>query len=193
MEKTVCTPPNEDCYYQRCDKCCNVNVSDLFIGDDDFDEELDTSWSLWVTTNNHVELQHFTGSFRSLLDQLNSRWLSFVTHTYVTRQQREYIKKIKLTSSLTTFAVVHVDFAENFGFITQKEIQSAYWNKKQVTIYTVVINVGANHRNMVIVSNRMVHDTTFVYCTQKIIVSFIRKEFPTVNKINYVRYDTILF
>jgi hypothetical protein len=86
-----------------------------------------------------------------------------------------------------------MDFAENFTLIIQKEIQSAYWNQKQVTIYTVVINVGANHRNMVIISDRMVHDTTFVYCTQKLIVEFIREEFPTIMKINYVRYEITVF
>ncbi len=83
--------------------------------------------------------------------------------------------------------MIQVDFAENFSFIIQKEIQSAYWNQKQATIYTVVINIGADHRNMVIISDRMIHDTTFVYCTQKLMVAFIREEFPTVNKINYVR------
>jgi uncharacterized membrane protein len=105
-------------------------------------------------------LQHFNGSFRSLVDELNGRWSSFVTHTYVTRQQRDSIKNIKLTSSLTTFAVIQIDFAENFSFIVQKEVQSAYWHQKQATVYTVVINIGANHRNMVIISNRMAHDTT---------------------------------
>jgi hypothetical protein len=189
IDKTVCPFHSEDCYYYRCDKCCNVNASDLFINDDDFDDKLDASWSLWITKNNRVELQHFTGSFRSLIDELNGRWSSFVTHTYVTRQQRDYIKNIKLASSLTTFAVIQVDFAENFTIIVQNEIQSAYWNQKQVTIYTIAINIGADHRNMVIISDRMVHDTTFVYCTQKLIVAFIREEFPTVTKINYVRYE----
>ncbi|CAF4835922.1 unnamed protein product, partial [Rotaria magnacalcarata] len=59
---------------------------------DDIEEKPDTTWSLWTTNNNHVELQHFNGTFRSLIDQLNGRWPSFVTHTYVTRQQRDYIK-----------------------------------------------------------------------------------------------------
>ena len=122
-----------------------------------------------------------------MIDQLNERWPSFVTHTYVTRQQREHIKKIKLTSSLTTFVVVHMDFAENFSFVIQKEIQSAYWHQKQATLYTIVISVGSDHRSMVIVSNRMVHDTAFVYSAQQIIVKFIREEYPSVQRINYVR------
>ena len=194
VNKAVCTLSTENCYRQQCDNCSSRNGSDLLmIDEDDLDETLDTNWSLWVTTNNRVELQHFHGSFRSLIEQLNSRWSSFITHTYVTRQQREYIKTLKLTSTFTTFAVIHVDFAENFTFVIQKEIQSAYWNTKQSSLYTIVLDIGNDHRNMVIISNRMQHDTTFVYCTQQLIVKFIREEYPTVSKINYVRYEITLF
>lgn len=194
VDKTVCISSTEDCYHQRCDNCGDINVSDLFIVEDDIEEALDTNWSLWVVTNNRVELQHFSGSFSSLINQLNARWAAFVTHTYVTRQQREYIKRIKLTSSFTTFAVIHMDFAENFSFVVQKEIQSSYWNQKQATLYTIVIDVGSDHRNMIIISNRMVHDTTFVYCAQRLIVKFIREEYSTIHKLNYVRYEmTFLF
>ncbi len=194
VDKTVCAHPTEDCYNGTCNTCCSMSVSSLFITNrDDIDEMPDTTWSLWTTTNNHIELLHSHGSFRSLIDQLDRRWSSFVTHTYVTRQQREYIKTIKLTSHLTTFAVVQMDFAENFSFVVQKEIQSAYWNKKQASLYTIVITVGTDHRNMVIISNRMVHDTAFVYCAQKLIVKFIKDEYPTIQKINYVRYEINVF
>ncbi len=194
VDKTVCAHPTEDCYNGTCNTCYSMSVSSLFITNrDDIDEMPDTTWSLWTTTNNHIELLHSHGSFRSLIDQLDRRWSSFVTHTYVTRQQREYIKTIKLTSHLTTFAVVQMDFAENFSFVVQKEIQSAYWNKKQASLYTIVITVGTDHRNMVIISNRMVHDTAFVYCAQKLIVKFIKDEYPTIQKINYVRYEINVF
>jgi hypothetical protein len=193
VDKIVCIYPSEACYNRCCDNCCNLNVSDLFLQGVDIDEQADTTWSLWTNNNNYVELQHCSGTFRSLLDQLNSRWPVFVTHTYVTRQQRDYIKFIKINSSVTTFAVVHMDFAENFAFVVQKEIQSAYWSKKQATVYTIVIKIGSNHRNMVIISNRMVHDTSFVYCVQMILVKFIREEYPTVQKINYVRYEISFF
>ena len=193
VDKTVCALPSEDCYNRRCDNCCNINVSDIFIIDTDIDEQADTAWSLWTIANNHVELQHLSGSFRTLIDQLNVRWPAFVTHCYVTRQQRDYIKAIKMSSSFSTFAVVQMDFAENFSFVVQKEIQSAYWNQKQATIYTTVISVGTDHRNVVIISNRMVHDTSFVYCAQKLIVSFVREKYPTIQKIKYVRYETTFY
>ena len=119
--------------------------------DAEIDEKPDAAWSLWTTTNNRVELLHCHGSFRSLIDELDGRWSSFVTHTYVTRQQRDHVKAIKLTSNLTTFVVVQMDFAESFSFVVQKEIQSAYWNQKQASLYAIVITINTEHRNMTII------------------------------------------
>lgn len=185
--------PTENCYYRLCDRCSCITVSNLLWDDPhSIDEMVDVTWSLWIMTNSHVELQHFNGSLRSLIEQLNSRWSAFVTHTYVTRQQRDYIKTLRINSSLTTFATVDMDFAENFSFVVQKEVQSAYWSKTQATIYTVVINIGNNHLNIVIISNCMVHDTKFVYCAQQQIMKFIRKEYPTLNKIYYIRLGIVV-
>lgn len=139
LTQSVCLCPSEDCHYRRCDNCSNGNVSDLFVTTDDIDEQVDTTWSFWSTSNNRVELQHRSGSFRSLIEQFNTIWPAFITHSYCTRQQREHIKSIRVDSSFTTFVVIQLDFAENFSFIVQKEIQSAYWNKKQATVFTVFI------------------------------------------------------
>jgi hypothetical protein len=158
------------------------------MSDSEIDEQNDANWSIWTTCQNRVELQHRTGSFRSLVDQLNSVWSAFMTHSFVTREQRDHIKLIKKSSSLTTFAVVQIDFAENFSFVVQKEVQSAHWNHKQATIFTVFIKVGSDHRNMVIISNYMDHDTTFVYCALQQITQFIRAIYPNISKINYVRF-----
>ncbi len=127
--------------HNLCDRsygaCCNIHVSNLFIIDDDVDEKLDTSQPLWISSNNRVGLQYFSGSFRSLIDQLNSQQSSFVTHIYITRQQRYYIKTIKLNCNFSTFAVAQMDFAQSFSFVVHKQIQSAHWNQKQATFYTV--------------------------------------------------------
>ena len=190
LNKSVCCVPTENCYYRMCDKCSSVNVSNLLWNkDDSINEKTEVTWSLWVMINNRVELQHFNASLLSLIEQLNSHWTAFITHTYVTRQQRDYIKTTRINSNLTTFATIYMDFAENFSFIVQNEIQSAYWNQKQATIYTVVINVGNSHRNIIIISNCMVHDTKFVYCIQQLLMKFVRKEYPTIHKMNYIRRD----
>ena len=145
----------------------------------EIDETVDTARSLWTNINYRVKLLHYHGSFWSLNDNLDSRRSFFVTHAHVTRQQRDYVKAIKLASHFTTFAAEQVNFVENFSFAVQKEIQSAYQNEKRASLYKILISIGMEHWNMVIISNRMIHDTTFVYRAQKLIVKFIQNEYPS--------------
>ena len=82
--------------------------------------------------------------------------------------------------------MVQLDFAQNFSLIVQREIQSAYYSRRQATILTIYIRIGDEHRNMVIISDYHAHDTRFVYSVQKYIVDFIRKQYPNIYKVNYV-------
>ncbi|CAF4451074.1 unnamed protein product, partial [Rotaria sp. Silwood2] len=121
------------------------------------------SWSIWKKLNSRYELLHLTGIFRALLEEIDDLWPNFITHSFHTREQRDYIALIKEKSSITTFAVV-----------------------QQATIFTVYIRIGEEHRNLVIISDYLAHDTRFVYSGQKIIIDFLRKEYPNIFKINYV-------
>ena len=64
---------------------------------------------------------------------------------------------IKEKSSITTFVLIQLGFAQNFSFITQSEVQSAYYVRQQATILTVYIKVGEKHRNMVFISDYLAH------------------------------------
>ena len=70
----------------------------------------------------------------------------------------------------------------------QREVQQGFFSQHQVTIFTVHLTIGQQHRNLAIISDCMEHPTAFVYCAQKLIVQFIKHNFPLVKKINYVRW-----
>ena len=109
-------------------------------------------------------------------------------HSYINREQRTYINELRIKSSCLSYAVVQTDFAENYTFLRQREVQAAHWNNRQATLFTVHIKLGNEHKNMVIISDYMRHDTAFVHCAQGLIVDFLRKNYPQVTKINYLRY-----
>ena len=186
VEKTICTIPSERCYYRLCTNCLHLKASDILSDGIDVEIQDSASWSIWKKLNSRYELLHLTGTFRALLEEIDDLWPNFITHSFYTREQRDYIALIKEKSSITTFAVVQVDFAQNFVFVTQREVQSAYYSRKQATIFTIYIRIGEEHRNMVIISDYLAHDTRFVYSAQKIIIQFLRKEYPNIFKINYV-------
>lgn len=186
VQESVCKSPSEKCYYRSCIDCKNIQAS--FILTDGFDFELEESatWSVWKKMGPRYELLHIDGPLRVLLNEIDAIWPSFITHQFYTRKQRDYISLIKEKSSLITYAIVQMDFAQNFAFFAQNEIQSAYYSRRQAALYTVYIKVGEEQRNMVIISDYMPHDTKFVYCAQKLVVEFLVKEYPNIFKINYV-------
>ena len=117
---------------------------------------------------------------------LDNLWPNFITHSYYTHERRDYVTFIKEKSSITTFAVIQLDFAQNFFLITQREIQSAYYSRQQATILTSYIRVGEEHQNMVFISDCLAYDTKFVYCAQNVIITFLREKYPYVFNVVYV-------
>ena len=77
-----------------------------------------------------------------------------------------------------SFIVVQMDFAENYTFVRQREVQAAHWNNQQATLFIVHIKIANSHKNLVIISDYMHHDTAFVYCAQRLIAEFLQKHFP---------------
>ena len=114
--------------------------------------------------NVRYELLQLTGTFQALMEEIDHLWSNFITHSVYTHKQRNYIALIKEISSITTFAVAQLDFARNFSFVIQREVQSAYYSRQQAAILTVYIKIGEEHRNMVFISDYLTHDTRFVYC-----------------------------
>ena len=75
----------------------------------------------------------------------------------------------------------------NYALMRQREVQQGFFSQHQVTIFTVHLTIGQQHRNLAIISDCMEHSTAFVYCAQKLIDQFITHNIPLVKKINYVR------
>ncbi|CAF1022728.1 unnamed protein product [Adineta steineri] len=186
VNRIVCGIPGEDCYNGRCDTCGIISPSDILLQNIMIDDDEQFPWSQWITANNKIDLLHINGSVSSFLDEINNKWKQFLLHWYITTVQKEYIKSIRLNSSFTTHIVAQLDFAENYSIFYQREIQSYHWNNDQVTIFTVQLKVGSVHKNIVIISNYMLHNTAFVYVAQSIIVNYIKQHFPFIQIINYL-------
>ncbi|CAM4961315.1 unnamed protein product [Rotaria socialis] len=103
---------------------------------------------------------------------------------YINGEQRNFINDLRIKSSHVSYAVIQIDFAENYAFLRQREVQAAHWNNQQATLFTIHMKIGSEHNNMVIISDYMRHDTAFVHGAQRLIVDFLRKHYPQVKKIN---------
>jgi hypothetical protein len=139
------------------------------------------------TTVSKISMQRVSGSIRDLLEEFDVKWAKFAVHNYCTRQQQEYIKKIKEEAHADRTVIVQMDFAENHSLIVQYEIQQAHSTTPQATIFTVHITVDkTTHHSLAFVSDHLDHNIDFVHAAQRVIAQFIRHRHPTVRRVNYI-------
>lgn len=183
----MCAITTEECFTRECTTCGSIEPSDILTRNIDYDDDDSVSWSLWKTEDKKVDLHQITGSISSLLSEIDSQWSAFLYHWHCTVEQRDYIKELRERSSDKTFVVAQVDFAQNYTLVHQRAVQGYHWNNQQVTLFTAHLKIGQKHKNLVVISNHMSHNTAFVYSAQRIIVSFVRDHYPQVTRINYLR------
>ena len=143
ISMAVCTTPNPDCFLGFCQHCGDTSPSSVLL--DQFahsDEDDSWSWFQWETVNKKVDLQDTRGTIGSLLTAIDDRWSSFLVHSYCNREQRASIENLRKQSSEHTYIVAQIDFAENYTFVRQREVQSAHWNNQQATIFTIHLRVS---------------------------------------------------
>jgi hypothetical protein len=134
-----------------------------------------------------ISMQRVSGSIRDLLEEFDVKWPKFAVHHYWTRQQQEYIKKIKEEAHANRTVAVQMDFAENHSLIVQHEIQQAHWTTPQATIFTVHVTVDKTaHYSLAFISDHLDHDVDFLHAAQGLIVQFILHRYPTVKRVNYI-------
>ena len=86
-------------------------------------------------------------------------------------------------------ALILGDFAENYKFVVQDEVQSFHWNNLQCTLHPVVVYYRADgkllHMSYCIISDDMTHDVAMVYEMQKFIIAAIKSKLPYIVKVEY--------
>ena len=159
----------------------------ILMNRNDIDLDDNCSWTIWKKANNKFDLQQMTSSVYSPATAIEERWSAFLLYAYSNRQQRDHIKELRSRSSINTFVVAQIDFLMNYTLIRQREVQQGSFSQHQVTIFTVHLTIGQQHRNLAIINDCMEHSTAFVHCAQKRIVQFLKYYLLFVKKIKYVR------
>ena len=187
IDQMVCNNDMEDCFIGECQLCSSKSVVDILIKKSVLILMKIARGLFWKKLDNKFDLQQVTSSVEALLDQIEEKWSSFLLHTYCNRRQREYIADLRAQSSKTTFIVAQVDISMNYNLIRLREVQQASFSQKQASIFTIHITIGKEHRDIAIISNSIEHSITFVYCAQKVLADYLKKNMPFVKKIIYVR------
>lgn len=121
--------------------------------------ELDTvNYLQWVSTD-RTKLITITESKADFMDNFSSQ---LTRHSFVAKAQSSYMKELKSTMQPVHDIILQGDFAENFSYVVQDEIQSFHWENRLPLWHHRQENGNLEHCNICVVSDTKEHSTTTV-------------------------------
>ena len=118
------------------------SIDDEFAGFDDTEatedvEEERVTFKQWVSTDS-VDLITQTIPLSEFLTTLSHQINSIPYHSYIAKSEARYLSEIK--QNLEEDDIIALgDFAENYTFLIQDEIQGYHCSKQQCTLHPLVI------------------------------------------------------
>ena len=200
MAQVVCDVGSRKCMVHRCDDCpgqsnlttylheqlSHLNSNDLII------------FKQWVSTD-RADIKQIALSLPDYIDHLSKQSDDLTSHSYISKCQANYLRELKSTLPEGEIIVL-ADFAENFSFVVQDEVQGYHWNKSQCTLHPIVIYYKVRNANnddelvlkslpLCFVSDDLNHDAGFVYALQHELHKIISTEMPVPIKHIYYFSD----
>ena len=110
-------------------------------------------------------------------------------HSFLARCQANFLRATK-ESLKANKVIVLGDFAENYQFLVQDNIQSYQQSKEYCTLHLLVVyfiddNRNIQHNSLCFISDDNNQNTNFVYKIQTILVDYLKENLPIVDKIFY--------
>lgn len=141
----------------------------------------------WITTDRST-LAQLTTPVPEFVSTLIDNLEKLTSHSYIAKSQSSYLRQLKDNIAENT-AILLLDFAENYAFTAQDEIQSYHWNTSQATLHPVCVYYRVEDRlqclSFCIVSDDMDHDVSLVYQIQKKSIEYVKMKIKDLTNIIY--------
>ena len=143
----VCNIQKMECMVDRCHKCPTYTALREYaeLKFQEYTEE-DITYSQWDSTN-RTTLRTHTTPLNEFIELLVYYIVNLSEH-FIAKSQARYLKAQKEAED-KEICIILLDFAENYHFTVQDEVQGYHWNKDQCTVHPVVICYN-NQQNQLI-------------------------------------------
>ena len=184
----LCHVPLQYCFFGDCENCGDTEQLQLHLEqlfDENFIDEV--SYKKWTNTDRSM-LETVTEATEDFIVSFISLLKDYAKHSLLTTLQTSTYQDKK--NGLQPGEVLVVcDFAENYSFVVQDEVQSFHWNNSMVTLHPFVayFKTGEElkHTSFVSISECNVHDTASVHLFPKKFHEHLREEVGNVRKVLY--------
>ena len=189
MSKTVCSVERKECMLSQCDDCPGNEplVEHIYELLGDYEEDFEVHYKQWLTTD-RANLLNLTADVPTFVDLLVASLEKLRPHSYTARSQSEYLSQLKQDLDPSSIILLG-DFAENYAFVVQDEIQSYHWNTQQCSLHPIVIYYKDNdilkHISYCYISDDIVHDVAFVYKIIQAIIPELKLEITDLKKVYF--------
>jgi hypothetical protein len=189
LETIVCDIANEKCMLNFCQQCPGFELLRIMFNNDHIQYTEYVNFKQWVSTD-RAALITMTKSYDEFFEYLSEQLIKLKTHHFIAKQQSSYLRA-KKESLLETECIVLGDFAENYTFVVQDEIQSYHWVNLQATLHPYTIYYKSTTSNILktksfcIISDHLKHNADSVFSFQSRLLQQIKSEFPNVLTIHY--------
>jgi hypothetical protein len=190
----VCDIEKWNCMLRSCENCPGVelvkdHVEMLFETAELYKDDT-VKFSQWVSTDRTelVSLQKNRDEY--INDLIESLLQKLHPHFFIAKAQATYLQQQKESLDEET-AIVLMDFAENFSFVIQDEVQGFHWDHSQATLhpFAVYTKDGDNVKctSYCVISDCLKHDTNAIHAFLNKLHEHMSIEFPSIKKILYWR------
>ena len=141
------------------------------------DPDFQFQYSQWQTTD-RASIVTVTSTCEEYEDTLISAINVITKHLFLAKCQTNFLRA-KKESLKVNEVIVLGDFAENYQFFVQDEIQSYHWSEKHCTLHPLVTyfvdsDQNIQHNSLCFISDDNSHNTSFVYKIQTILVDYLK-------------------
>ena len=122
--------------FSRCSSCSSS--LDLKIRRNIVDSNKQIQWYQWRVKHGFSKKEEFNGSGLECVAILEEKFEAFSWHVFIKRQQSAYFERLKL--NLDNGAIcIQVDFSGHFHIDVQDAIQSSFYSKDSISLFTCYI------------------------------------------------------
>ena len=145
-------------------------------GDDEGGGEFEIEFKQWTTTD-RTELVHNALPADEFIEELCEKLDKITSHSYIAKSQAKYLADLK-DNLKENEAIVLGDFAENYQFLIQDEVQGYHWSKKYCSLHPIVIYYKSGmeliEKSLFVLSEDIDHNVSFVYKVLEATITYLK-------------------
>ena len=152
---------------------------DYDVDDDDFT----VNFKCWVAVDRSDLITQTLPTIEYVELLLNKELYKRIPHSFIAKSQGAYFKERKETLKVGE-VLVNMDFAENYSFVIQNEIQGYHWTSNNCTVHPVVCyykkrdgNTGGfktTHQSLCFIFDELDHGVPMVYAIQSKVINVLK-------------------